>query len=155
MISGRIPGAIMSNPIEWERPAEPFGRVLRRTVGIALGVGAGVALFAQQPRMFLPMSLVALWPALGGHYVEIVFLTGVRPLLPSGRAMQVGARILVWLAAGVGLYVLMALTAQTLPLRPFPWRWCWVGGPAFVVIELLAHVALALRRLPNFYDGRA
>lgn len=140
---------------EWPRVEEPLGRVLRRTVGIALVIGGVFALRTHHVRILLPMALVALWPSLGGHYVELAFLNGLRPRLPGRRAVQIAARIGVWLVAGVVFYLLMALTARALPLRPLPWQWCWVGGPAFVVVELVAHVGLALRRLPNFYDGRA
>jgi predicted cobalt transporter CbtA len=140
---------------EWQRVSEPLGRTLRRTIGIALVIGAVFAFRTHEVRTLLPMTLVALWPSLGGHYVELAFLNGLRPLLPHHRAVQVGARLLVWLVAGVILYLLMAWSARALSLRGLPWQWCWVGAPAFVVVELLAHVGLALRRLPNFYDGRA
>ena len=140
---------------EWQRVEEPLGQVLRRTVGIALAVGAVLALRTHRLRTLVPMAAVALWPSLGGHFVELAFLNGLRPHLPGRRAVQVAARLGVWLVAGVVFYVLMAQTARVLPVPPFPLKWWWVGGPAFVVIELLAHVGLALRRLPNFYDGRA
>lgn len=145
----------MSASTEWPRVEEPLGRVLRRTIGIALVVGAVFALRTHHPRTLLPMAVAALWPSLGGHYVELAFLNGLRPRLPSRRALQVAARLAVWLLAGVVFYLLMALTTRLLPLRGLPWRWCWVGGPAFIAVELLAHVGLALRGLPNFYDGRA
>lgn len=145
----------MPGSTEWQRVEEPLGQVLRRTVGIALVIGAVFALRTHHLRTLAPMAVVALWPSLGGHYLELAFLNGLRPRLPSRRAVQVAARLLVWLAAGVVFYVLMSLTAAFLPLRGFPLKWWWVGGPAFVLVELLAHVGLALRRLPNFYDGRA
>lgn len=140
---------------DWQRVEEPLGRVLRRTVGIALFVGAVFALRTQHLRTLAPMALVALWPSLGGHFVELAFLNGLRSRLPRRRAVQVAARLAVWLLSGVVFYVLMALTARWLPLRGFPLKWWWLGGPAFVVVELIAHVGLALRGLPNFYDGRA
>ena len=140
---------------DWPRVEEPLGRVLRRTVAIALVVGAVFALRSHHVRTLLPMAVAALWPSLGGHYVELAFLNHLRPRLPNRRAVQVGARVATWLVAGVVFYLLMSFTMRLLPLRPLPWQWCWLGGPAFVVIELLAHVGLASRGLPNFYDGRA
>src|SRR6188768_3357492 len=128
---------------EWQRVEEPLGRVLRRTIGIALVIGAVFALRTHHLRTLLPMAVVALWPSLGGHYVELAFLTGLRPHLPSRRSVQVVARLATWLVAGVVFYLLMALTTRALPLRHLPWHWCWVGGPAFVVVELIAHVGLA------------
>jgi len=145
----------MSASTEWERVEEPLGSTLRRTVGIALAIGALFAFRSHHLRTLLPMAVVALWPSLGGHYVEIAFLNKLRPRLPRHRSVQVAARLATWLVAGVALYLLMACTALLLSLRFPPWSFCWLGGPAFIVIELLAHVGLALRGLPNFYDGRA
>jgi hypothetical protein len=144
----------MSGSTEWPRVEEPLGRTLRRTVCIALVVGAAFALRAHQVRLLVPMALIALWPSLGGHYVEIAFLNGLRPHLPRARTAQLAARVAVWLVAGVGFYLLMALSTRVLPMRRLPWRWWWAGAPAFVVIELLAHVGLALRRAPSIYDGQ-
>jgi len=140
---------------EWQRVEEPLGRVLRRTIGIALVVGAVFALRTHHVRTLLPMAVAALWPSLGGHYVELAFLNGLRPRLPRRRSVQVAARLAVWCVAGVVFYLLMALTTRVVPLHHLPWAWCWIGGPAFVLVELLAHVGLAVRGLPNFYDGRA
>jgi hypothetical protein len=35
-------------------------------------------------------------------------------------------------------------------MEPPSW---WVAGIAFVAVELIAHLALLLRRRPNFYNG--
>jgi len=35
-------------------------------------------------------------------------------------------------------------------MRLPPW---WLGGPAFVCLELLVHALLQLRGQPNFYNG--
>src|SRR5690349_12319063 len=94
---------------EWQRVEEPLGRVLRRTIGIALVIGAVFALRTHHVRILLPMAVVALWPSLGGHYVELAFLNGLRPRLPSRRAVQVAARLAVWALAGVVFFLLMTL----------------------------------------------
>jgi hypothetical protein len=99
--------------------------------------------------------LLALWPSLGGHYVEIAFLDGVRPRLPRGRLVQVSTRLVWWIAGGALLAAAMIATAHALP-RPAPrWQWSlwWVGAPLCVGLELVAHSMLALRRCPNFYRG--
>jgi hypothetical protein len=74
--------------------------------------------------------------------------------------MQVAARVLVWFFGGVGLMIGMALTATALDSSgwihwPVRWPPCWLGGLAFIGVELLAHLVLRLRGRPSFYDGRA
>ena len=65
------------------------------------------------------------------------------------------ARVAGWFAGGVVLLLAMRVTTMALG-RACPARWpaWWVGGLAFIGIELLAHLALRLRGRPNFYDGR-
>ena len=38
--------------------------------------------------------------------------------------------------------------------RPARWPAWWLGGLAFIGIELLAHLLLQLRGRPSFYNGR-
>jgi hypothetical protein len=97
--------------------------------------------------------LLALWPSLGGHFVEIAFLDGVRPRLPSATRVQASARLIWWLAGGTLLGGAMIATAHALPIAAPRWRWWWVGPPLFVGVELPAHAALALRGRPSFYRG--
>ena len=61
----------------------------------------------------------------------------------------------VWFVGGTGLALGMALTA--LGLGGFPpgqWPAWWVGGLAFIGLELVAHLLPLLRGRPSFYDGR-
>lgn len=99
-------------------------------------------------------TLVVLWPSLGGHWVEVWYLNRLRPRLAPVRAMQAMARVAVWFAGGILLLLGMRMTAM-LFARPrlFPLRAWWIGGLAFVGIELLAHLILALRGRPSFYNG--
>jgi len=105
------------------------------------------------PFLALPGMLLALWPSLGGHFVEIAFLDGVRPRLPSATRVQASARLIWWLAGGTLLGGAMIATAHALPIAAPRWRWWWVGPPLFVGVELPAHAALALRGRPSFYRG--
>jgi hypothetical protein len=96
-----------------------------------------------------------LWPALGGHFVELVFLNGLRPRLPDGRGVQVAARLVVWFVGGVVLAAAMRWTAVALGAdRWFPGPVWWVAGFGLIVIELIAHGVLHLRGRPSFYNGR-
>ena len=69
---------------------EPLGRTLARNVAIALAVGAGFAAASRRLRLLLPASILALWFSLGGHYVEVFFLKGLRPRTDEGSRWQRG-----------------------------------------------------------------
>ncbi|MDB5289408.1 MAG: hypothetical protein JWL69_649, partial [Phycisphaerales bacterium] len=74
-------------------------------------------------------SLLLLWPAFGGHWVELWFLNWLRPRLAVARAVQIAARVGVWFAGGVALAIGMRLTAMALAgFRPRHWPAWWVGG---------------------------
>jgi hypothetical protein len=122
---------------------ESFRTTLLRTGAIALAVGAALS-FSMGGFSKLPIAfLVALWPSLGGHYVEVFFLKFLRPSLPS--SMRTPVRLGVWFLAGIVLAFAMQLTA-------FGPQW-WVGGLGFIGIELIVHLLLQLRWKPNFYNS--
>ena len=132
---------------------EPLRRTLVRNVALAAGVGVVIALQRHRLRLLLPIAALALWFSLGGHYVELAFLNGLRARISQGRLIQVGLRLLVWFAGGVVLYVLMAASARVLPLEAPPLRMWWYGGLLLIGVELAVHGLLAMRGRPNFYSG--
>jgi hypothetical protein len=126
-----------------------------RTIVIALVVGAVIARWRGGFARWPLATLLALWPSLGGHWVEVFFLNVLRPRLSVNRAVQAAARLAVWFVGGSILASCLVLTAVALEgLQPAPWTASWLGGIAFVGIELVAHLALLLRGRPSFYDGR-
>jgi hypothetical protein len=145
----------VQNSPGWIPVQEPFRRTLARNVGLAAVVGFALALQRQNLRLLPPLAILALWFSLGGHYVELAFLNGVRPRIASGRLPQLAWRVVVWFVGGAILFLLMATTARVLPIRPLPFRLWWYGGCALIGVELLVHAGLALRGAPNFYSGRA
>jgi hypothetical protein len=112
-----------------------------------------ITLLRRAPFRALPGTLLALWPSLGGHFIEIAFLDGVRQRLPRARLLQAAARLVWWLAGGALLGSALIATAHALPVAAPSWRWWWWGAPIFVAIELTVHGTLALRGLPSFYRG--
>ncbi|SRR6266498_2199826 len=144
----------MQSSTSWPRFEEPFRRTLARTVALAAIVGAVLALQRHDLKLLLPIAALALWFSLGGHYLELAFLNELRPRVPPGRLMQAVVRVLVWLSGGVVLYVGMAATARALPIEAPPLRLWWFGGFLLVGVELVVHALLAVRRRPNFYNGR-
>ena len=90
----------------------------------------------------------------GGHWVELLFLNFLRPRLAGARAVQVGVRVLAWFVGGAVLAMGMKLTAMLVGHRRADWVAWWMGGLAFIGIEMVVHLALWMRGRANFYDGR-
>jgi hypothetical protein len=139
----------------WKQFEEPLQRTLLRNLAIAFVVGVIVASLRRSTQPFLPTLALALWPSLGGHFVELAFLNFVRYRIPAARPWQALARLCLWYAGGCALYLCMSGSAHFLPFAPLPLSFLPWSGLAFMGIELLAHAFLALRGQPSFYDGRA
>ena len=134
---------------------EPFRTTLTRTGTIALVGGAAVAMGSGRLSMWPIATILALWPAFGGHWVELGFLNYLRPRLPDSPAVRIGARLLVWFVGGVFLALGMKWTAMALDaFRPTLWAAWWLGGIVFIGIELVVHLLLQLRGRPSFHNGR-
>jgi hypothetical protein len=126
-----------------------------RTGTLAMVVGAVIARFWGGLARWPMTTLLGLWPTFGGHLVELWFLNWLRPRPSYARAVQVAARLGVWFVGGAGLAIGMGLTARALAgFRPTHWPGWWLGGLAFIGLELLAHLALQLRGRASFYNGR-
>ena len=154
MNSAKIQPADSSRPGDWQPYREPILATLIRTGLIALVIGLVVARLTNQPAAWPKWLAFALWFSFGGHWIELFFLNWLRSRLPAVRGVQIAGRLLIWIVGGTVLIVgarltMLLLNAQAMRLPPW-----WVGGLGFIGIELLAHTALALRRQPNFYNGR-
>jgi hypothetical protein len=139
---------------QWQPHREPLSATLTRTVTIALVAGAVVALRWGGLARWPMTTLVMLWPSFGGHWIELWFLNWLRPRLSDARAVQVAARLAVWFVGGTALALGMVLTATLVGLRLAHWPPWWVGGLAFIGIELVPHLIFQLRGRPSFYNGR-
>ena len=139
---------------QWQPCREPLRIAILRTFTIAIVIGAVLARLRGRLTLWPMASVLVLWPSFGGHWVEIWFLNWLGPRLSAAYGIQVVARIGVWFVGGTGLAICMALTAMALAgFRPRHWPAWWLGGLAFIGIELVAHLALQLRGRPSFYDG--
>jgi hypothetical protein len=139
----------------WRPYREPLRVTLARTGTIAAVVGLAVAVRRGGGlRWWIVATILALWPSFGGHWVEVFFLNWLRPRLSAGRWVQTPARIGVWFVGGIVLWVGVRATAAAMNLHPPPWPTLWSGGVVFIAIELVAHLVLHLRGVPNVYDGR-
>lgn len=141
---------------QWQRHREPLHTTLARTGAIALVLGALVVRWRGGGLARWPMAtLLILWFSFGGHWVELWFLNWLRPRLSIARSIHVGARFAVWFVGGCVLALGMDLTAMALTeFRPAQWPAWWLGGLAFIGLELVAHLVLQLRGQPSFYNGR-
>jgi hypothetical protein len=134
---------------------EPLRTTLLRTGLIAAVVGVLLAGRMGGLRHWPAATLIALWPALGGHFVELFFLNWLRRRLPVSRGVQILARLLVWFVGGVILALGMYVTAiAVIGPRPMRWPVLLIAGVAFIGIELIPHLFLQLRGRPSFYNGR-
>src|SRR5438552_2402447 len=91
----------------WQPCREPLRTTLLRTGLIALAIGAILALPRGGLARWPAATLIALWPALGGHFVELLFLNVLCPRLSASRGVQVVARLIVWFAGGILLLLAM------------------------------------------------
>jgi hypothetical protein len=139
----------------WQPFREPLRITMFRNGTIAIVAGFVLAGFRGGLTHWPILTLLALWPSLGGHWVEVWFLNWLRPRLCPGRGAQAAARVAVWFVGGAGLAICMVLTAHALAgFELIDRLYWWVGGIAFIGIELTAHLALQLRGRPSFYNGR-
>jgi hypothetical protein len=137
----------------WQSYEEPLYATLVRTGLIGLAVGLVTARVQHHPASWPQWTAFALWFSFGGHWVEIFFLNWLRPRLASAWWAQITGRLLTWMIGGTLLMIgaritVLSLSAQS-PHLP-PW---WLGGPAFVGLELFVHALPPLRGRATFYDG--
>ena len=144
----------MSGFDDWQPHREPLRTTLLRTIAIAL-LGGALLSRLSGGRLNWPLgALLFLWFSFGGHWVEMWYLDWVRPRVSRARGIQILARVATWFLGGTVLALGMAATAIALGLRPAQWPAWWLGGLAFIALELLVHLALQLRGRPSFYNGR-
>jgi hypothetical protein len=138
----------------WQPHREPLRTTLLRTIIIALVAGAVIARFSGRGIGWPLTALLLLWFTFGGHWVELWYVNWLRPRISIARYVQIIARIGTWFVGGTALALGMALTASALGFPPAQWPAWWLGGFAFIVLELVVHLALQLRGQPSFYNGR-
>jgi hypothetical protein len=98
----------------WQSFREPLYLTLVRNGTIAIVLGAVVAQFWGGLSRWPLAVLLALWPSLCGHWLEVWFLNWLRPRLSAARGVQLAARLAVWFLGGIGLGLGMFLTARIL-----------------------------------------
>ena len=139
---------------DWQPYREPLRVTLTRTISIALIAAAVAAPWLGGLRRWPVLVVLMLWPAFGGHWVDLLFLNWVRPRLPSASHVQRAVRIGLWFVGGIVLAFGARLTAMLLLARsPVSWLPWAIAGTAFVTIELIAHAAMHFRGRPSFYNG--
>jgi|SRR6185437_6877650 len=139
----------------WQPHHESLRSTLLRTIGIALVVGAIVAVTSRGRVHWWLGTILVLWFSFGGHWIELFYLNWLRLRVPASRAAQIIARLATWFVGGTVLAIGMALTASVFSHFATALSSAWrFGGVAFIVIELVAHIPLQLRGRPSFYNGR-
>jgi len=139
--------------VTWQSFHEPLRTTLVRTGPMALAAGLVAAAVQGQPARWPQWTLFALWFTLGGHGLELFFLNWLRPRLAVSRWAQITGRLLTWLVGGTLLLVGARATVLSLSARPLRLPAWWLGGLAFLGLELLVHLRLQLRGRASFYNG--
>jgi hypothetical protein len=137
-----------------ERFRESWRATAWRSGAIALAIGVGVGFYRRQLAAVPLATLTALWFTLGGHVVEVLLRNRLLPRLGESRAPRIAARLAGWFAGGSLLYAAALATRAVISgeaLAPPAW---WIGGLAFIGLELLVHLVMHTRGMANFYDGR-
>ena len=148
-------GMAESEITNWQRYRESIYTTLLRNGAIAVIIGAALSSARGGVARWPMNTLLALWPALGGHWVELWFLNWLRPRISKTPMVQVLARLGTWFAGGVVLYLGMYMTATALlGFKPVRWPASWIGGLAFIGLELVVHLVLWVRGRRSFYNGR-
>jgi len=133
-----------------EKFSEPLATTLRRTIAIALVAGLVFSVATHGGLRRWPITtVIMMWPSFGGHWIELFYLNWLRGRLPAGA--RTIARLVVWFVAGCLFGIAMALTSAALNYHPVQLPAWWLAGFGFIVVELIAHLALRLRGRPSFY----
>jgi hypothetical protein len=142
----------------WHPYHEALRKTLTRTILIAIVAGTVLAAWSTssaRPIRWPIAVILVLWVSLGGHWLEVWYLNWLRPRLPATPVVQLVARLGTWFLGGCALGVCIALTAWALAgIRLAQWPAWWMGGVAFIGVELVAHAVLQLRGRPSFFTGR-
>lgn len=145
---------IPDNDTEWKPFAEPWQKTAVRNGTIAAAIGLGVGLFTRHLAAGFLAAVMALWFTLGGHVLEVLFRNRLQPRIGGGAPVQALTRLVYWFLGGSALYAGALATRAILTHREaVHWPW-WVGGLAFVGLELVVHLLLFARGQPSFYNGR-
>ncbi len=97
--------------------SEPWRTTALRTGSLALAIGAGVGLLQRHLAVVLPVTLLALWFTLGGHFLELLFRNRLRQYTSGERAIQVLARVVFWFVGGALLFEGMLATRSLLAIQ--------------------------------------
>lgn len=147
---------------------EPLRVTLLRTGLIAAALATAVTLsplarVADTPgglHGWLARFLFLGWFSFGGHWVELAYLNGLRPRLSHlANARLVAVRLAVWVVGGALLLPAAVLTHRLAAVGQLPdaailARALALGGPLFVLIELVPHAVLQAFGRPSFWNLR-
>src|SRR5262245_54712990 len=132
----------------WQPYRESLRVTVFRTGTIAVVLGAVLALLRGSLTHWPMAALLVLWFSFGGHWVELFFLNWLRPRLPIASTAQIVTRMGLWFVGSTILAIGMKLTADLLGYRPMNWPAWWIGGLAFIGLELVVHLFMHLRGIP-------
>ena len=159
---------LTADPSRFKPYREPLLVTLARTGAIAIGVASIVTTIQlhhlpsrpAQWHQWLALLVFVAWISFGGHWLEIAYLNGIRPRIahwPDSSLLFL--RLGVWIVGGATLFVAAAISRSVLLTggpapRPQVYAALLLGGPAFIIVELIAHAFLLRAGKPSFWNRR-
>jgi hypothetical protein len=106
----------------------------------------------------LALFVFVAWITFGGHWLEIAFLNILRPRISHWPDFSlILLRLCVWVVGGALLFLAGIISRSLLLTGALPpgsqmLAALLLGGPAFIVVELVAHILLLRRGRPSFWN---
>ena len=160
--------SLTADPARFQPYRESLLTTVARTGAIAIVVTTVICLvqFHHLPstsgQLYFCFGLLVFvsWITFGGHWVEIAYLNGIRPRIAHWPDSSLTVlRLCVWIVGGAllfaaGLISRTLLLTGALPPKSQAFGALLVGGPAFIVVEMVAHIFLMGRGRPSFWNRR-
>jgi len=157
-----------ADPARFQRYREPLRATMVRTVSIALVLGTigSIVQLGRVPGSFadayawLVLVVSVLWFSLGGHWVELAYLNGLRPRIARmPDRVLILVRLGIWLFGGTLLVLGMVTTYSVMTVGRWPGEAAvrgalLYGGAIFAMLELGPHAVLSLLGRPSFWNLR-
>lgn len=154
------------DPARFKPFHESLAVTLRRTITIAIIVASVITLIRPHhlPTLFarwrewFSLAVFVGWISVGGHWVELIFLNGLRPRIAHWSDLSLAAvRIGAWFIGGTILFIAAAISRSLIATGQLPDQTqvthaLVYGGLAFVGIELCVHLVMLVMRKPCFWN---
>lgn len=103
--------------------------------------------------LFEMIWLVVFLIVFGGHWLELLFINGIKFSLPKNIPSLYFMRIVYWFLCAVPLFFIANLIANLFSHNTVRMGHWWMFGFFYIGIQLLMHAIMQLRLKKSFYNG--